>query len=72
MAWVRAALDALVRETGVDELMVTTMVHDHADRLRSFELLADVWGGADYCTPTRSITNTSVSLGPTGPEPVAP
>ena len=33
-------LDALARETGVDELMVTTMTHAHADRVRSYELVA--------------------------------
>jgi luciferase family oxidoreductase group 1 len=32
----------LLASTGADELMVTTMVHDHSDRLRSFELLADL------------------------------
>jgi luciferase family oxidoreductase group 1 len=66
---VRLRLDQLAGETGVDELMVTTVVHDHADRVRSYELLADAWG---YCTLTRSTTNTSVSLGATGPLPDAP
>ena len=32
---------ALQQRTGADELMLTTMVHDHADRLRSFELVAE-------------------------------
>jgi luciferase family oxidoreductase group 1 len=41
---VRAQLLELVERTGADELMVTTMVHAHADRVRSYELLADVWG----------------------------
>ncbi len=27
--------------TGVDELMITTMVPGHADRLRSYELVAE-------------------------------
>ena len=43
-AQVRHGLDELVTQTGVDELMVTTMVHGHADRLRSYELLAQLWG----------------------------
>ncbi|WP_411083600.1 LLM class flavin-dependent oxidoreductase [Streptomyces sp. cmx-18-6] len=30
--------------TGADELIVTTITHDHADRVRSFELLAAEWG----------------------------
>jgi alkanesulfonate monooxygenase SsuD/methylene tetrahydromethanopterin reductase-like flavin-dependent oxidoreductase (luciferase family) len=66
---VRGRLEALAAETGVDELMVTTVVHDHADRVRSYELVAEAWG---YCTPSKSTTNTSVSLGPTGPLPDAP
>lgn len=40
---VRAELAALVDRYGVDELMVTTMVHGHEDRLRSYELLAAAW-----------------------------
>jgi len=42
-ASVRARLCALSGETGVDEVMVTTIVHDHAARLRSYELLADAF-----------------------------
>ena len=38
---VRAALQALADRTGVDELMITTMTHDPADRVRSYELLMD-------------------------------
>jgi luciferase family oxidoreductase group 1 len=38
-----AGLDELVARTGADELMVTTMVHGHADRLRSYELVAEAW-----------------------------
>jgi alkanesulfonate monooxygenase SsuD/methylene tetrahydromethanopterin reductase-like flavin-dependent oxidoreductase (luciferase family) len=37
---VRLRLEALVEETGADEPMVMSMVHDHAARLRSYELLA--------------------------------
>ena len=39
-AVVRAQLDELIAQTGADELMVTTMVHAHAERLHSYELLA--------------------------------
>ena len=42
-ATVADQLEILVAETGADELMVTTMTHDHADRLRSYELLAAEW-----------------------------
>ena len=37
---VRAKLDELAGRTEADELMITTMVHDHADRVRSYELIA--------------------------------
>ena len=33
----------LAAQTGVDELMITTMVHGHADRMRSYELVAEAW-----------------------------
>jgi luciferase family oxidoreductase group 1 len=38
---VRAGLDELRAKTSADELMLTTMVFDPADRLRSYELVAD-------------------------------
>ncbi len=43
-ASVREGLRELADRTGADELMVTTRVHGYADRLRSFQLLADAWG----------------------------
>ncbi|MGW4635775.1 LLM class flavin-dependent oxidoreductase [Nocardia sp. NPDC004415] len=36
-------LAALQRVTGADELLVTTITHDHADRLESHRLLAEAW-----------------------------
>jgi alkanesulfonate monooxygenase SsuD/methylene tetrahydromethanopterin reductase-like flavin-dependent oxidoreductase (luciferase family) len=36
-------LEQLREATGADELIVTTITHDHADRVRSFELLAEEW-----------------------------
>ena len=36
---VRAELDRFVAETGADELIVAAAIHDHAARLRSYELL---------------------------------
>jgi luciferase family oxidoreductase group 1 len=39
-ATVRQGMDALVAETGADELMIVSDVYDHAMRLRSFELIA--------------------------------
>jgi luciferase family oxidoreductase group 1 len=41
---VEAKLHDLVARTGADELIVTTMVHAHEDRVRSYELLADLAG----------------------------
>ena len=35
-----AGLEDLVKQTGVEELMLTTQTHDPADRLHSFELVA--------------------------------
>ncbi|PXY28317.1 alkanal monooxygenase [Prauserella muralis] len=39
---VRRGLDALLADTDADEIMITTMVHDHEDRKRSYELVADL------------------------------
>lgn len=39
---VRRELESFVKDTGADELIVTAMIHDHAARLRSFELAAQV------------------------------
>ncbi|MCF6470306.1 LLM class flavin-dependent oxidoreductase [Nonomuraea sp. MG754425] len=36
-------LRVLQRVTGADELLVTTITHDHDDRVRSYELLAEAW-----------------------------
>jgi alkanesulfonate monooxygenase SsuD/methylene tetrahydromethanopterin reductase-like flavin-dependent oxidoreductase (luciferase family) len=43
-AQVTERLATLQRVTGADELLVTTITHEHADRVRSFELLAGQWG----------------------------
>jgi len=39
-ATVRRGLDDFLQRTGIDELMVTAAIYDHAARLRSFELVA--------------------------------
>ena len=41
---VRRGIEELVGRTGVDELMLTTSTFAGADRLRSYELLADAVG----------------------------
>lgn len=43
-ARVRGEIEKLVEETGADEIMVTTTVHDHAARRRSYELIAREFG----------------------------
>jgi luciferase family oxidoreductase group 1 len=42
-ATVRAGMEAVVAETGADELMIVSDIYDHATRLRSFELIAETW-----------------------------
>jgi hypothetical protein len=41
---VKERIDALVSATRADEVMITTMVFDHAARKRSYELIADAYG----------------------------
>lgn len=41
---VRDEILSVIEQTGARELMVTTMTHDHADRRRSYELLAETFG----------------------------
>jgi luciferase family oxidoreductase group 1 len=41
---VREGVDALVAETQADELIIVSDVYDHAARLKSFELIAEVAG----------------------------
>lgn len=42
-AQVADQLEVLQRAVGADELVVTTITHDHADRVRSYVLLAEEW-----------------------------
>lgn len=39
-----AKLETLQRVTGADELLITTITHDHSDRVASYRLLAEAWG----------------------------
>ncbi|MDB5397183.1 MAG: yhbW [Rhodospirillales bacterium] len=39
---VRRALTAFIAETGADEIMMTSQIYDHAARLRSFEIVAQI------------------------------
>jgi alkanesulfonate monooxygenase SsuD/methylene tetrahydromethanopterin reductase-like flavin-dependent oxidoreductase (luciferase family) len=40
---VRRGLEQFVEQTGVDEVMVVSAIFDHAARLRSYELLAEMF-----------------------------
>jgi luciferase family oxidoreductase group 1 len=52
---VRRQLQDLAISTGADELMITTMVHGAADRLRSYELVAEACDlGAVATLPLRA------------------
>ncbi|GAX48865.1 LLM class flavin-dependent oxidoreductase [Streptomyces olivochromogenes] len=42
-AHVADQLEQLQEATGADELLITTIAHGHADRVRSYELLAEEW-----------------------------
>ncbi|HTH75725.1 MAG TPA: LLM class flavin-dependent oxidoreductase, partial [Trinickia sp.] len=39
---VRAGLESIIAQTQADELILTAQIHDHAARLRSFEIGAHV------------------------------
>lgn len=41
-ATVRDGLRKFIAQTGVDEVIAATMLYDHAARLRSYELLAEI------------------------------
>jgi len=43
---VERQIAAFVEQTGADEVMVTANIHEHAKRLRSFELVAGIMGPA--------------------------
>jgi alkanesulfonate monooxygenase SsuD/methylene tetrahydromethanopterin reductase-like flavin-dependent oxidoreductase (luciferase family) len=43
-AQVKDRIDALVAATKADEVMITTMVFDHAARKRSYDLIANAFG----------------------------
>ncbi len=42
---VKSDIEQFLEQTGTDELMVSTYIYDHDQRLRSYELLADVMTG---------------------------
>ena len=44
-------LEILAAETGADELLITTITHDHADRVRSYQLLVHEWVSRSSLSP---------------------
>ncbi len=43
---VKEQLEQLAEKFGADELVIVTITHSHTARVRSYELLAEVWGDA--------------------------
>ncbi|MEV5732819.1 LLM class flavin-dependent oxidoreductase [Streptomyces sp. NPDC052292] len=44
-------LEQLREATGADELLITTITHNHTDRVRSYELLAEEWRRRGHSFP---------------------
>ncbi len=57
---VRTELLALAERTGADELMITTMVHGPAERLHSYDLIADAF----ELSPAATAAATAATTGP--------
>jgi luciferase family oxidoreductase group 1 len=53
----RTGVERLLAATGANELMVTTMLHDHADRVRSFELMAGLWSAQPAAEATTRVSS---------------
>jgi len=53
---VKAAIEAFVERTGADELMITSQIYDHKARLRSYEIVADVFGRITAPAPAEAAT----------------
>ncbi len=43
---VKNGLEEFVKRTSADELIVNAIIYDHAARLRSYEIVADIWKGS--------------------------
>jgi hypothetical protein len=53
-------LEELVDRTAADELMITAMIHGYGDRVRSYEMVADIAAG-----------HTPRPTAPVAPQPTA-
>jgi luciferase family oxidoreductase group 1 len=58
---VTSGLEAVAREYGAEEVMVVTITHDHAARVRSYELIASAFGLEGTQTPAPA-TNRETQL----------
>ena len=59
-ATVRPQIEAIAEELGVDEVMITTLIHSHEERLRSYELIADAFGMPSTASSTSSLDPAAV------------
>ena len=57
---VRRRLETLLAETEADEIIATAQIYDHAARLRSFDLAADVLNGFVRQKPLEAHPNNFV------------
>ena len=55
-------LETLQRVTGADELLVTTITHDHARRIESYRLLAEAWSRADAAAANSLFLDTAARV----------
>lgn len=53
-ATVKVNLEKMLNETNADELMINAMIYDHAARLRSYEIVANVWKSASKTSSANS------------------
>jgi luciferase family oxidoreductase group 1 len=56
---VRSGLEAFIAKTEADELMITAQIYDHAARLRSFEIVAEIRDQAVSAPPLRSARDSA-------------
>jgi len=65
-ATVRAGLEAVAGEYGADEVIVVTITHSHAERRRSYELIAEAFrlgGGEAVAKGARATASASPGVG---------
>jgi len=65
-------LSSLVQRTGADEVIVATDAYDFGARLRSYEVLADVWGTGAAAAPSGSAETADTARAGTSSATAAP